>query len=249
MEIEKLNEILEKHNHWIEKDCKGWESMRADLTGANLSRANLYGANLSGADLYRANLSRASLSRASLSGADLTGANLSGADLFGANLSGADLYGTNMYRANLSGANLYGASLYGANLSGANLSGAGLSGANLSGAKNIPLIPYACPDFGMFIGWKKASGKIVCLEIPEDAKRLSETGRKCRCNKAKVLNITEIDGSPCGLTEIASSYDSDFIYKVGEVVTVPNFCEDRWKECSAGIHFFINRREAVEYNE
>ena len=203
MKIVKLNEILEKHNHWIKEDCEGWESMRADLYGADLSRANLFGANLSRA-----------------------------------NLSGANLYGANLSRANL----------YGANLSRANLSRANLSGANLSRARNVPLIPYACPDFGMFIGWKKASGKIVCLEIPEDAKRLSATGRKCRCNKAKVLNITEMDGSPCELTEIASSYDRDFIYKVGEVVTVPNFCEDRWKECSEGIHFFINRREAVEYN-
>ena len=201
--IEKLNEILEKHNHWIKEDCKGWESMKADLHGADLR----------GADLTRAELRGADLSRADLRGADLTRAELRGADLSRADLRGADL-----------------------------------SRADLRGAKNMPLIPYACPDFGMFIGWKKASGKIVCLEIPEDAKRLSATGRKCRCNKAKVLNITEIDGSPCGLTEIASNYNSSFIYKVGEVVTVSDFCEDRWKECSEGIHFFINRQEAVEYN-
>jgi len=231
--IEKLNEILEKHSHWIEEDCEGWESMKANLRGADLSRADLYGANLRGANLREADLSRADLREADLSRADLREADLSRADL-----SRADLYG-----ANLRGANLREADLYGANLRGADL-----SRADLREAKNMPLIPYACPDFGMFIGWKKASGKIVCLEIPEDAKRLSATGRKCRCNKAKVLNITEIDGSPCGLTEIASNYNSSFIYKVGEVVTVSDFCEDRWKECSEGIHFFINRQEAVEYN-
>ena len=31
-----LEEILEKHKHWINQDCDEWESMRADLqdTGA-----------------------------------------------------------------------------------------------------------------------------------------------------------------------------------------------------------------------
>ena len=169
-------------------------------------------------------------------------ANLRGADLYGANLRGADLY-----RANLRGADLHGADLRGANLRGANLRGADLYGADLRGAKNIPLIPYACPDFGMFIGWKKAKGYIVCLEIPEDAKRLSATGRKCRCDKAKVLSITQKDGTDSGLKKIPSDRDENFIYRVGEMVEVNNFDEDRWNECSTGIHFFINRQEAVEY--
>ena len=134
-----------------------------------------------------------------------------------------------------------------ADLHGAYLRGADLSGADLSGAENVPYIPYACPDFGMFIGFKKASGYIVVLEIPEDAKRLSATGRKCRCNKAKVIEIQNIDGTKANVTKVASDYDSDFVYEVGKTVSVDNFCEDRWKECSSGIHFFINRQEAVNY--
>ena len=145
-------------------------------------------------------------------------------------------------RANLSGANLFGA-----DLSRANLSGADLYGANLSGAENVPFIPYACPDFGMFIGFKKAHGYIVVLEIPEDARRLSAAGRKCRCDKAKVLKIQNLDGSDSGLTEVKSNFCDDFLYKVGEVVSVPDFNENRWNECSQGIHFFINRQEAVDY--
>ena len=137
--------------------------------------------------------------------------------------------------------------LRGADLSGADLSGADLSGAYLSRAKNVPFIPYACPDFGMFIGFKKASGYIVVLEIPEDAKRLSATSRKCRCDKAKVLEIQNIDGTKADITKVKSGYDSNFVYEVGETVSVDNFCEDRWQECSPGIHFFINRQEAVNY--
>ena len=134
-----------------------------------------------------------------------------------------------------------------ANLRWANLSGADLSGADLCGAKNVPFIPYSCPDFGMFIGYKKARGYIVELEIPEDAKRLSATTRKCRCNKAKVLRILNTDRTIADITEVKSSYDNSFIYKVGEVVSVDNFDEDRWNECSTGIHFFINFQEAVSY--
>ena len=218
MEQSKLNEILENHKHWINEDCEGWQEMRANLSGANLSGANLRGAILRGANLY-------------------------GADLYGANLSGADLY-----VANLSGANLRVANLSGANLSGADLYGANLSGANLRGAENIPFIPYACPDFGMFIGFKKARNNlIVVLEIPEDAKRLSATGRKCRCDKARVLEIQNLDGTKSDKTEAVSQHDEDFIYRVGKIVSVPDFCEDRWSECSEGIHFFISRQEAADY--
>ena len=124
---------------------------------------------------------------------------------------------------------------------------ADLRGADLRGAENVPYIPYACPDFGMFIGFKKASGYIVVLEIPEDAKRLSATGRKCRCNKAKVIEIQNIDGTKANVTKVASDYDSGFVYEVGKTVSVDNFCEDRWEECSSGIHFFINRQESVNY--
>ena len=172
MEKEKLNEILEKHKHWINEDCEGWQEMRA----------NLYGANLYGADLYRANL-------------------------YGANLSGADL----------------------------------------SRAKNVLFIPMACPDTGSFTGWKKCrDDRIVELEIPADARRSSATGRKCRCDKAIVKSIESIDGK-AEFTEALSDYNPGFRYEVGKEVSEPNFCEDRFVECAPGIHFFIDRQEAVNY--
>lgn len=109
-----------------------------------------------------------------------------------------------------------------------------------------------CPDTGSFIGWKKATCNgmdyvIVKLEILEDAKRSSATTRKCRCDKAKVLAIETIEGEPLKHLNAKSKYDETFVYKVGEIVSVDNFDEDRWNECAPGIHFFINRQEAVEY--
>ena len=136
---------------------------------------------------------------------------------------------------------------------------ADLRGADLSRAKNVPFIPLTCPDTGAFVGFKKASlyrldesaqqDVIVELEIPADARRSSATGRKCRCDKAKVLSVTTLDGVAVGADAgtVRSNYDPDFVYKVGEIVTAPNFCEDRWEECAPGIHFFINRQEAVQY--
>lgn len=160
----------------------------------------------------------------------------------------ADLSGANLRYADLKSADLSGADLRSANLSGADLIRADLSGADLSGAKNIPFIPTACPSNGSFIGWKKCrNGCIVKLLIPEDARRSSGTARKCRCDKALVLEIQNADGSKADTDTAISIYNNDFAYKVGDVVKVDNFCTDRFNECATGIHFFICRQEAVIY--
>ena len=173
------------------------------------------------------------------------------ADLVRADLVGANLVGANLREANLVGANLVGADLSGEDLSGANLSGADLREANLVGAKineNTKIkLPISCPDTGSFIGWKKARGLVIKLEIFAEAKRLSATSRKCRCNMATVLEIQNLDGTVSELKEISSDYDRNFIYKVGETVSVDKFDSNRWNECSNGIHFFITRGEAVNY--
>lgn len=158
--------------------------------------------------------------------------------------------------ADLHSADLRGADLSGANLRGADLHSADLRDANLRDAKNIDKIawnartafyPLQCPETGSFIGYKKASGYIVELEICANAKRSSATSRKCRCSKAKVLSITYSDGSDSGLTEITSDFNKEFVYRVGEIAEAPDFDENRWDECTAGIHFFITRGEAVKY--
>ena len=180
--------------------------------------------------------------RADLRYADLRSANLRSADLHSADLRYADLRCADLYHANLYSADLRCADLYSADLRYADL-----RYADLRSAKNVPFIPYLCPDVGSFIGYKKANGYIVELEILSDARRCSATTRECRCDKAKVLSIQNIDGSVADMQSIASGYDKNFIYTVGEIVEEPNFNEDRWNECSKGIHFFINRQEAVEY--
>ena len=247
MNGEEIRIVLEKHEKWLNNELGG---IRADLSGADIYGLDLRGANLYGANLIRADLRVAYLIKADLREANLSGANLSGADLYEANLSGADVSGADLREANLSGANLSGA-----NLSGADLRGADLSGANLRLAKSIP--SYACrlvcPEEGSFIGFKKARTTapdfreaIVKLLITEDAKRSSATTRKCRCDKAKVISITSLDGKE-NFTTAYSYFDRIFQYTVGQTVVIDDFDEDRWNECSTGVHFFITREEAIDY--
>mgnify|MGYP003300937981 CR=1 FL=1 len=145
------------------------------------------------------------------------------------------------------GASLNGASLNYASLEGASLKGANLYGASLEGANNIPYIALACPSHGAFIGWKKVADKLIQLEIPADAKRSSATSRKCRCDRAKVLAITSLDETQSFESLINRSY-APTTYKVDEVVYPDSFDDNRWVECSHGIHFFINKQDAIDYN-
>ena len=225
---EELDTILKKHKMWLNNEPGG---ERANLSDANLRGANLIKANLRWANLIRADLSEANLSEANLSWADLSEANLREAYLSDANLS----------YATLSWADLRDADLRGANLKRANLCWTNLSEAKLDW-------PLVCPEKGSFVGYKKCRGNLIVeLEIQEDALRSSSTTRKCRCSKAKVLSITDLDGSEVNVEYAVSKKDSGFLYKVGEVVSVDDFDTNRWNKCSAGIHFFMTREEAVEY--
>ena len=237
-----LKKVLELHKKWLNDDEDG---ERADLHDADLSWTNLTGADLRGADLSCANLYHASLSDADLSNADLSHADLSDADL-----SHADLCNANLSGANLSGANLSNADLYNANLFYANLCYASLSGANLRGTKID--FPLACPETGSFEAWKKVVDEnktefLVHLLIPKEAKRSSATTNKCRCEYADVLSIENIATGETIDEIINNSYQPEIKYRVGETVYPDSWDDNRWNECSHGIHFFVNKQSAIDY--
>ncbi len=214
-------EVLDLHTKWLRGEDGGVRLVSA------IGRIEI-----------RADLTDADLSRADLTDADLSGANLRGADLSGANLTDADLSRADLSRADLSRADL----------SRADLRGADLTDANLRGAKNAEYA-FALTNIlpaGDLIGWKKLRGDLICkLRIPAAAKRSNATGRKCRAEFAKVLEIWDGDKS---VETGMSKYDEDFIYRIGETVKPKTpFDDDRWDECSSGIHFFISRIEAEYY--
>ena len=257
MTKDELKQVLAVHAKWVRGEVGGVQAnlSGANLSGANLRSADLRSANLRSADLRSADLRSADLRSADLRSADLSGANLSIASLYGTNLSGANLsiaslYGADLSGANLSGANLRSADLYGANLSGANLRSANLSGANLYGAnlKDTRDAQYVLaqssilPETGPIWGWKKCqNGVLVKLVVGNTAKRSHATGRKCRAEHVKVL---EVIGAGVGI----SVYDPNVQYRVGQIVRCDKWNEDRWTECGGGIHFFLTRIEAERYS-
>jgi hypothetical protein len=142
-------------------------------------------------------------------------------------------------------ADLDGANLYGANLSGADLTRANLSGADLYGANNIPDLAAAeasiVPEHGQLTGWKKCKNDVlVRLLVGKNARRSNATGRKCRAEYVKVL---EVVGAEAGI----SQHDNKTEYRVGKIVRCDKWEENRWIECGGGIHFFLTRIEAEKY--
>jgi len=114
--------------------------------------------------------------------------------------------------------------------------------------------PSATPTFVKY-RWKKAKDSegdvIISLLYPAHAKRSNAGGRKCRGSEAVDTGHYRI-GSNEMLPDnhVAwSDYDRSFTYQKGMTVkpTEP-FDEDRWNECSTGIHFFITRIEAEDYD-
>lgn len=253
---QRLSEILKKHTKWLNGEPDGEQAnfQGKNLQGINFQGANLQQANFRGADLWGANFQKANLCETNFQKASLCKTNFQRAELWEANLRGANLYGANLWKADLWEADLREADLWGADLWGASFQGANLYRAKLWEAHNIPdyIYPICCPEKGSFIGFKKALAVekniqvIVELEIPDDAKRSSATSRKCRCDKAKVLSITDLNGV-AEFQMAVSFWDDNFIYEVGKTVIVDDYDDNRWKECSTGIHFFITRDEAVIY--
>jgi hypothetical protein len=121
---------------------------------------------------------------------------------------------------------------------------ANLYGANLYGAKSVPELAAAqtilLPE-GPIIGWKKCQNNVIVkLLIPYKARRSNATGRKCRAEFVKVLQVF---GAEIGI----STHNNTTQYRKGETVTCDTWNEDRWTECGGGIHFFITRIEAEKY--
>lgn len=121
---------------------------------------------------------------------------------------------------------------------------------------NTPYMPTACPLEGDFIGWKVCRDPddhkpyLVKLVIPADARRTSGFGsRKCRCDRVNVLNILNMDGSQVRKAVVVSFWDSTFQYRKGAWIQVKNYDGDRRYTCAPGIHFFMERQEAINYYE
>lgn len=255
MDCEKITEMLRLHKLWLRGDPEGVravffckEFIECDIRGADLTKSvfygcNFYKSNLSGSNFSYSDLGYNNFSKTDFSESDLSNSSIRCNDFSKSNLSRSDIYGTDFSKNDLRGSNLNCSDLSHSNFSSNNLAGASTEGVKFNHL--TAFFPKQCPEKGSYIGFKKANKAIIELLIPEDALRSSATSRKCRASKVKVLSITAPDGLT--LNEVASDWDKNFIYRVGETIEITDFNKDRWNECSAGIHHFITRKEAEMY--
>ena len=85
---------------------------------------------------------------------------------------------------------------------------------------------------------------IVTLLIPKGATVFSINGNKCRTNRAKVIAINDIMGAPLPRAQSCYKYMS---YYVGDEFNMYDFDCAYNVECGRGIHFFMNKQDAIDY--
>lgn len=232
-----------------------------DFSGFNFRYANFFKANLAKSNFTNCDMTYATFMESIVSGADFTNANLTGCDFTRADLSDYIDESLGVISTNLTGATITDADFH-------DPTGPYETPTEFNPTKiHMPEVPNVCPATGEFTAYKKVyvinkngekATRIVKLTIPSDAARLSGTSRKCRADKAIVKEIQYLDGTRADETSATSYHDDTFIYEVYnttpktyQTITLKDsetFDTNRWNECGNGIHFFVNRNEAVAYN-
>ena len=262
-----LEEVLADHSVFL-------KTRYDDTCGFDGSVASFHSTELRGIDFGGKDLRHADFSKAVIRNCDFTNAQLVFANFDGATVCNTKFNNADMQRANFTFANASDCSFSNVKFRAAGLRASyfgmcdfdkaefddltDLNSVILDRPQNMPYIPMACPEEGEFIGWKKcfvsvgtyiSKYVIVKLKIPAWAQRSSGLGRKCRASEAWVLEIQELDGTVLGPDTVAfSKFDPSFEYRVGtSVFPRGSFEQNRWLECADGIHFFLNRQEAVLY--
>lgn len=196
-----------------------------DLSDMNFSHSNFINANLSNVNFYSSQLVNVLLDDCNLQNANLKNTNLERASLRRVNLTYADIRGAKLYAAVLENAILD----------------------NIIFDDKTENFRIHCPEQGAFVAYKKGlDNLIIKLLIPSDARRVSSTMNCCRCDKAKVLEIKNFEGTKF-FDEAWSTVAENFCYKLGEWVYAENFNEDRWYDSTSGIHFWMTEEEAKVY--
>lgn len=230
LEEDEFKKIIKNKNPKEMLNLKEIELFDMDLISLDLSNIDF-----SLSSFYRVKFDYSNLEYSNLFNVLFKECSLRNVNFKNANLKTTALRGADMTRSNIEGANLYGAILEDAKLD------------RVISNDNTKWFKLHCPEEGAFLGYKKCfNDRLVQLLIPKDAKRSSATLPTCRCNKAKVLSIKSFDYKK-SYDEAISLVDENFVYRVGEWVEVENFNEDRWRDSTTGIHFFLTREEAKNY--
>lgn len=216
------------------------EGEKPEFRDCLLEEMDLTGYDLSDLDFTLASFLNVTLDQVNFSGASLENALMDGCSMREADYRNANLKTASMRECDMTGCDIRGADLFCAVLEHAKLEG-------VISDESTRWFRLHCPESGPFVAYKKClNDRIVQLLVPADAKRTSATGKTCRCNKAKVLAIKNFDET-LSYDEAWSTVDDGFVYRKGEWVEVKDFNEDRWMDSTTGIHFWMNRDEAIAY--
>ena len=100
--------------------------------------------------------------------------------------------------------------------------------------------------------YKACRNSIVTLKLLNDSvtneKRknvFDDKYAKFRCDKAKVINITNMETGEMMNSDI-SIYTRDFCYRMGKIVKT-NFDENLDEVCASGIHYFNTKEAALSW--
>ena len=230
-----------------EEQLKGLLAKRTARTKLDLKHAVIKDLDLADWDMTGLDLSRATFD----------GCSLRGTDFSGSKMDNVAFYNNDLRDMKLRGCLARGCSFRFQDMAGIDLSGANIYASVLEDAVNQDKViidddtkwyKMRCPEEGPFIAWKCCTDlRVVMMLVPADAKRCMATMETGRVSKVKVLKITSIDESE-RYTWAQSTVDPDFYYEVGKWIEPANgFQEDRWKDSSAGIHFFLDRQQCVDY--
>ena len=241
----------------------------ANFNGAYFIHTNFSNADFKDTDFNGADFNGTHFNGTNFSNTHFDNTNFHDAHFHGTDFSNVDFRNTYFNNADFNGADFFRTYFCNTDFNGAHFNSTDFSGINFSDAdfnntaidwncifKNADectaFLNLQCPEAGSFIAYKMARNCLIKLEIPADALRSSATTRKCRASKAKVLEIADENGKKIKST--CSDRTSQFIYEVGKTVYSRDddgniaFDENRWNECSTGIHFFITKQEAINYN-
>jgi len=218
---------------------------KKENTTLNLRECSIENIKLEEMDLSNIDFSWSDIKNVSFANSILRNCKFDNALFVNTDFSYSDLRGTSF-----SGANLRKCSLFSSDARGVDFFESLLEGANLENIITDQSTRYfrlRCPESGYFIGYKKCfNQRMVTLLIPKDAKRSSATSDTCRCSKAKVLEISNLDKTQF-YTEAYSYVETDFVYRLGEISIANNYNDDRWSDSTGGIHFYMTWEEAAGY--
>lgn len=230
-----------------EKELKSILSSRKGDEMLDLEQCIFKKQDLSGWDMKNLNLRRASFQECNLNGTDFSNSMMDHVAFYDCDIKNMKLNNTLCRGASFRGNDMEGIDLSGANIYAAVLEDATNQDKVITD-ENTKWYEMKCPEEGPFIAWKCCTDlRVVMMLVPADAKRCMATMETGRVSKVKVLSIKSIDETE-SFEWAQSTVDPDFYYEVGKWLEPANgFQEDRWKDSSPGIHFFLDRQQCVDY--